>query len=48
MYVAAAWTEVLTSLALLNQWFINLHDEVADSHFALQAALCLRLNSLCV
>lgn len=38
MYVAAAWTEVLTSLALLNQWFINLHDEVADSHFALQAA----------
>lgn len=47
MHVAVA-TEPLTSLALLNQRFINLHDEVADSHFALQAALCLRVNSLCV
>lgn len=41
-------TEALTSLALLNEWFIDLRDEVADSHFALQAALCLRVNSLCV
>lgn len=48
MWLLPELTEALTSLALLNEWFIDLHDEVADSHFALQAALCLRVNSLCV